>query len=141
MALNLTKIKSAYGSDLTKEIQGVWFKSSFIPGLELKIARAGNKANEKLMRKLYKPYAKTLRAGRDLPDDVTDEIQNELIVETILLDWRGLPGDEGEIDYSKDAAYEILQDAELKAFKSEVTEFSDDSARYQLEDLEELEKN
>ena len=139
--LNFAKIKSEYGTDITKETEGVWFKSSFVPGFEMKIARAGNKVNEKLMRKLYKPYSKTLRAGRDLPDDVTDELSNELLVETILMDWKGLPGEEGEIVYSKDAAYQLLEDIELKELKKEIQEFADDFSRYKSEDTEELVKN
>ena len=140
--LSLTKLKSAYGTDLTKETKGVWFKSSFLPGLEFLIARNGNPAHEKLVRKLYKPYTKTLRAGRDLPEDVTDEISNELIVETLLLDWKGMPGDDGEdLPYTKAVAYQIMQDRSLKELKDEVLEFSNDFARYQIEEREETAKN
>ena len=140
-SLSLTKLKSAYGTDLTKEVEGVWFKSSFIPGLEFLIARNGNPVHEKLVRKLYKPYSKTLRAGRDLPDDVSDEISNELIVESLLLDWKGMPGDDGEIPYSKEVAYQIIQDKSLKEFKDEINEFSNDFAKYKLEEQEETAKN
>jgi hypothetical protein len=140
--LSLTKLKSAYGTDLTKETEGVWFKSSFMPGLEFLIARNGNPAHEKLVRKLYKPYAKTLRAGRDLPEDVTEEISNELLVETILMDWRGMPSDDGgEIPFSKAVAYQIMQDRSLKELKDEILEFSNDFARYQIEEREETAKN
>ena len=139
--LNLTLIKSAYGTDVTAEIEGVWFKSSFIDGFEMKIARAGNKVNEKLMRKLYKPYTKQLRAGRDLPDDVSDELSNELLVETILINWRGFPSQDGDIPYSKEAAYEILKDNSLKELKKEIEEFSSDFARYQSAEDEELQGN
>ena len=140
--IDLTKIKKAYGTDLNKEVDGVWFKSSMIDGLELKIAKSGNPKYSKLARKLYKPYAKQLRKGLDLPESVTDEISVQLILDSLLLDWKGMPGEDGEeVAYSKAEAKALLDDQELKEFKAEILEFADDNARFQLEIDEEIEGN
>jgi len=140
--INLKKIKKAYGTDLKKELEGVWFKSTFVDGLEFKIAKSMNPSYERLARNLYKPYAKQMRKGIDLPKSVTDEIQTKLIVETLLLDWKGMPGSDGEsVAYSKEEAIAIMEDPELKELKAEILEFADDNTSYQLELDEEIEKN
>jgi len=140
--INLKKMKSAYGVDLKKELEGVWFKSTFIEGLEFKIAKTMNPAYERLARNLYKPYAKQMRKGIDLPKSITDEIQTELIVDALLLDWKGMPGTDGEnVPYSKEEAKALMNDPELKELKAEILEFADDNASYQLQIDEEIEKN
>lgn len=137
--IDLKAIKKSYGTDLNKEIEGVWFKSSVVSGLEFKIAKSGNPAYEKLVRKLYKPYSKQLRKGVDLADEVTQEISNKLIIETLLLDWKGMPGMDGvEVPYSKDEAKALLEDRELKDMKAEILEMADDNARFQIAYEEEL---
>jgi len=141
-SIDIAKIKSSYGVDLTKELDGVWHKSSFIDGLEFKVAREGNPNHSKLIRKLYKPYRKQVQAGKDLPDSVTDEISAKLIVETLLIDWKGMPSvDGGEVPYSKDEAYSLLNQPELRPLKEEIQDFAGDAAQYELEINEEVEKN
>lgn len=137
--IDLKAIKKSYGTDLNKELEGVWFKSSVISGLEFKIAKSGNPAYEKLVRKLYKPYAKQLRKGVDLADEITQEISNTLIIETLLLDWKGMPGVDGtEVAYSKPEVKCLLEDKELKDLKAEILEMADDNARFQIAYEEEL---
>jgi len=138
--INLSSIKKAYGTDLSKELEGVFFKSSLIEGLEFKIAKSGNPAYEKMARKLYKPYTKQIRKGMDLPDSVTNEISTKLIVETLLLDWKGMPGQDGvDVVFSKAEASALMDDKELKELKQEIMEFADDNARFQIEFIEEIE--
>ena len=137
--IDLKSLKKNYGTDLSKETEGVWFKSSVIEGLEFKIAKTGNPVYEKLVRKLYKPYIKQVRKGTDLPDSVTQEISNQLIVDALLLDWKGMPGVEGtEVPFSKSEAKALLEDRELKDLKAEIMEFADDGARFSIEYEEEL---
>lgn len=137
--IDLKSLKKNYGVDLGKEISGVWFKSSVIDGLEFKIAKSGNPAYEKLVRKLYKPYLKQVRKGSDLPDSVTNEISNQLILDALLLDWKGMPGEDGvEVPFSKAEAKVLLEDKELKELKAEILEFADDGARFKIEYEEEL---
>ena len=139
--IDLKSIKKAYGTDLSKELEGVWFNSSVVEGLKFLIAKSGNPAYEKMARKLYKPYTKQLRKGIDLPKSVTDDIANELVVETLLLGWDGMPGDDGIVAFSKEEAMGLLKDAELKELRSEIMDFSEENARYQLDFDEEIEKN
>ena len=140
--INLTTLKKAYGTDLDKEVSGVWFKSALIEGLEFKIAKSGNPVYEKEARKAYKPYAKQLRKGLDIPKSVTDEITNKLILQSLLLDWKGMPGEDGnEVPFSKEEAKFILEDEELKELKAEILEFADDNARFQMEIEEEIQQD
>ena len=137
--IDLKSLKKNYGTDLSKETEGVWFKSSVIEGLEFKIAKTGNPVYEKLVRKLYKPYIKQVRKGTDLPHSVTQEISNQLIVDALLLDWKGMPGVDGtEVPFSKSEAKALLEDRELKDLKAEIMEFADDGARFSIEYEEEL---
>jgi len=139
--INLSKLKKAYGQDQTKVNEGVWFDSSMIPGLSMKIAKVGNTEYEKLLRKLYKPYRKTLQKGKDLDTSITDNIMAEVIANTIVLDWKGMPGEEGDVPFSVEECMNLVLDPELREFKEEILEFADDSARYELEMDEETEKN
>ena len=140
--INLNKLKKAYGQDLTKVNEGVWFDSSMIPGLSMKIAKVGNTEYEKLLRKLYKPYRKTLQKGKDLDTAITDKIMAEVIAKTIVLDWKGMPGEnESEVPFSVEECQSLVLDPELREFKEEILEFADDSARFELEMDEETEKN
>ena len=142
MSLNLNAVKKAYGTDLKKETEGRWHNLSMIDGAKIKVAKAGNPENEKLLRKLYKPYAQQIRRGKDLSKSVQDEIELKLLTKTILLDWEGIPdGEGGEIPYSEENAKELLSDPELKELKDEIHEASNDFAGFQAEMDEELEKN
>jgi len=140
--INVKKLKKAYGTDLTKANEGVWFDSSMIPGLKMKIAKTGNHQYEKLLRNLYKPYRRTLQKGKEVDNTITDKIMAEVIAKTIVLDWKGMPGSDGEsVAFSVDECRELLLDPELRDFKEEILEFADDSARFELELDEETEKN
>jgi len=142
MAVDLKKFKKEYGTDLEKEVSGVWFSLSSIEGARVKMAKAGNPKYEKLLRKLYKPHSRTLRKGKDLAKSVQDEISTTLLVETLLLDWEGFPDENGnDVPFSKGEARAMLNDPELKEFKEELQGFSEESAEYSLELDEELQGN
>jgi len=141
--IDLKKIKKSYGTDTSLEIEGVWVKSALIDGLEFKMAKSGNPAYEKLARKLYKPYSKQLRRGMEISDAVTQDISNQLIVETLLMDWKGMPSSvAGEfVPFSKAEAKVLLEDKELKEFKSELLEFADDNQKFSLAEEEFIEQD
>ena len=140
--IDLKKVKKAYGIDLQKEVEGVWFNSSVIEGLRLKIAKTGNPVHEKLSMQYYKPYMKQIRKNIDLPKSVRDEISTKLIIESLLMDWEGMPGVDGEnVPFSKEEARGLIEDPALKEFKSEIMEFADDNASYSLQIDEEIEGN
>lgn len=142
MSLNLSAIKKSYGTNPKRELEGAWFNLSMIDGAKVRVARAGNPEYDKLLRKLYKPYAKTMRQGREVARSVQDEIQLQLTIKTILKDWEGIPdGEGGFIPFTEENARTLLSDTELKELKDEIEDFSNDFAKFQLEMDEDLEKN
>lgn len=140
--IDLKKLKKSYGTDLKAELEGKWFPLALLDGVEVKVARAGNVKYKKALRRLYKPYTKTLRRGKDLSQEVEERIQTDLIVETLLIDWRGMPGDDGgEAPFSKEIAKELICDPELKELRDEIISFSEEFEAFQADQDEELEKN
>jgi hypothetical protein len=142
MKVDLKKIKKAYGTDQKLAVEGKWFSLSMLDGVEVKVAKSGNPNYEKMAQRLYKPYQDQIRRKITLSDSVTKRITTELLVNTLLMDWKGMPGEEGmEVPFSKETAREILDDPELKEIREEILNFSDNFAAFQLEADEELEKN
>lgn len=142
MGINLDKIKKSYGTNLQTESDGHWFPLALIEGVEVKVARAGNPEYKKVLKRLYKPYTKQLRRGKDVASEVEDRIQLDLLIDTLLKDWKGMPGDDGQdVPFSKDAAKELLSDPVFKELKDEIIGFSEEFEAYQDEMDEELEKN
>ena len=140
--INLMALKKVYGTDLDKASEGVWFDSSMIPGLRFKIAKSGNPEYDKLIRNLYKPYRKALQKGRDLDQTIQDKIMAEVIAKTIVLNWKGMPGEDGnDVLHSVDECMNLMLDPELEDLKAEILEFADDSAKFELELDEATEKN
>jgi hypothetical protein len=142
MKVDLKKIKKAYGTDQKLAVEGKWFALSMLDGVEVKVAKSGNPNYEKMAQKLYKPYQDQIRRKITLSDSVTKRITTELLVNTLLMDWRGMKdANNNEVPFSKEEAREILDDPELKEIREEILGFSDNFAAFQLETDEELEKN
>lgn len=142
MGINLKAIKQSYGTDLITATEGKWFPLSMLDGTEVKVAKSGNPNYEKLAQKLYKPYQDQLRRRVNLAAGVTDRIQNDLIVQTLLLDWRGMPGEDGTtVPFSKEEAMKLVSDPELKEIKEEILGFSDNFSAFKMAEDKELEKN
>jgi len=140
--MDLKQIKQSYGTNLTTESEGQWFPLILIEGAHVKVARAGNPAYKKALKRLYKPYTKQLRRGKDVAPEVEDRIQINLLVDTLLKDWKGLPGEDGkEVPYSKETAKLLLTDPELKELKEEIIGYSEEFEAYQENLNEDLEKN
>lgn len=146
IALNIAAIKKEYGMDTDKENDGVWRNITFIPGMSVKISRTGNPDYKKLMRQLYKPYARILRAGKELPQATEDNINTTLIAKSIIRDWKGVPGvnEKGvaaDVPFSVEIAMELLQNPALKELRNEIEEYADDVAAFKLEFDEDSKKS
>jgi len=142
MKINLKKIKKSYGINLESETEGKWFELALIDGVKVKVARAGNPNYKKALKRLYKPYSQKLRKGQDIAQEIEDRIQIDLLIQTLLKDWKGMPGEKGaEVAYSESLARELLADPELKELKDEIIGFSEEFEAFQEEMDEELEKN
>jgi len=140
--IDIKKIKASYGTDLEAEVEGKWFPLALIEGVKVCVARAGNPAYQKMFRKLYKPYSKQAIRGKSISPAIEERIQIDLIVNILLKDWSGMPGENGrDIPYSKELARELISDLELKELKDEIVSFSEEFEAYQKDIVEELAKN
>lgn len=139
--IDFKTIEKAYGTDQKKVLDGVWKDIALIPGMRVKIAKAGNTEASKLVRALYKPYSRMLAAGQELPREKEDEINNIVLSKTILKDWEGVPSTDGsEIPFSYENAMTLLGNKNLAALKEEIMQHADDFAAYKLEFIEESKK-
>ena len=128
---------SKFATDLDLEEKGTWVDIG--EGGQILVARIGNPAYREKMRHLSKPYQSQIRQGT-LPEDLNDEIFLKAIVETILLDWKGIEDDNGkEIKYSKDAAMKLLLG--LRDFRDLVIEIARSQATFRREEIEETGKS
>ena len=154
-------LKKVMGHDLKMAEKGVWVP---VPGMEeygskVLIAKHGNKNYEDYVKKLNKPYLKTLRFGQSIPDSVVNENINKATATHIILNWENMPSDNHEeiynrlfiedesesftkktitnpdawVPYSVKTAYEWLSDPELEAFKEFVLSMSLEREIFQIQ--------
>lgn len=125
---------SKFKQNVSSAQEGVWVDVG--DGLEVKIARMGNKKYNETIRKLSKPYKTAIRNGT-LADSVFEEMQNKAIAEAILLDWTGLEDDKGEITYSTEEAFNILSNPEFEDFKKLVTDLAEEQETFRSIEIDE----
>jgi len=141
MGIDLKAIKQEYGVDQKAATEGKWFPLSMINGVEIKVAKTGNPIYEKAAKRLYSPYKERLRR-QSLSTEVMERITNDLIVQALIKDWKGMPGENGKnVPYSQEEAKKLIEDPELKEIKEEILGFADDFQAFKLIQDEELEKN
>jgi len=125
-----------YKTDESKEREGVWVP---LDGEgRIRIARTNNPLyREAMVRKVnrYKMAAKS----KVIPEDDWITIVNELIAETILVDWEGITEKGQPLPYSVENAKRVL--AELKDFREMVLSIADNMDNFKEELDEGTEKN
>ncbi len=125
-----------YKTDESKEREGVWVP---LDGEgRIRIARTNNPLyREAMVRKVnrYKMAAKS----KVIPDDDWITIVNELIAETILVDWEGITEKGQPLPYSVENALRVL--TELKDFREMVLSIADNMDNFKEELDEGTEKN
>jgi len=138
--IDIKQFRKGYGIDQVKRTDGVWKKLSMIPGAKVKVAKADNPNAERLVRSLYKPYAKVFRQKKELDPGIQDGIQIKILSQAILKDWDGIPGIDGNpVPYSIEEAESLLSDPEFgKELRDEIQEFADDFSSFQAEEDKEL---
>lgn len=125
-----------YKTDESKEREGVWVP---LDGEgRIRIARTNNPLyREAMVRKVnrYKMAAKS----KVIPEDDWITIVNELIAETILVDWEGITEKGQPLPYSVENAKRVL--TELKDFREMVLSIADNMDNFKEELDEGTEKN
>lgn len=127
---------SKYKTDADKERDGVWVP---LDGeSRIRIARTNNPLyREAMVRKMnrYKMAAKS----KVIPEDAWLDIVNELVAETILVDWEGITEKGQPLPYSVENAKRVL--TELKDFREMVLSIADNMENFKEELDEGTEKN
>lgn len=132
------KIYSRYKTDEDAELNGTWVDLG--DGAQVKVARFGNAKHREIIAKLQKPYAGTLKAGLEIPEEAKMKMAVESIATSILLDWRGIEDENGSpLPYSLDNARKLLND--LKDFRDTVTYLAMQQETFRQTALEQAAKN
>ena len=121
MKLSAMKINSAAIE------QGEWVGSKYgtpIPDmgdLSLKVRGIGNSDFRVLQSKLFDATPRNERSNGRLSPEAAERVTVECLLETILIDWDGVEGDQGELlPFNKDLAHKILSDRDLRPFREAV---------------------
>lgn len=119
-----------------REQNGVWVLMDDQKS-RLKIARWGNQRFKDAMQRKMQRYQMAARA-KTIPDEMYRTMLNEVIQDTILLDWENMTWGNEPFAYTPE---HVLQALELDDFRNEVTGFAQDMANFKEELDEGTEKN
>lgn len=104
-----------------------------LPGVAVKVRGAFNSDYNALFSKLAKQYS----ADELKNDDVQTEIDNDLLLQTILVDWSGIE----DFPFNADNARVAVTDPELVIFRRAINYAANNVARLGRASLEEAAKN
>lgn len=141
---NKKSIYSLFGTDSSKEQQGVVIEYDDLG--KITIARAGG-ANSRYNTVIYEkmqPYRRQLQLKKNKLDDKTIKLMRrlnmELFAETIVLGWEGINDADGNpIPFSKEACLKLFND--LPALFDDLLARANDLSTFQNEEIEEDLKN
>lgn len=101
---------AAYQTDKDAERDGVWLDEA--GGARFLIARMGgsNVKFQKALTAAMKPYTRELQLNI-ADNDALEPVMKKVFIDTILLDWEFVPGEDGTLlDFTKENAEKILKD-------------------------------
>lgn len=100
---------------------GRWVEAPGLPGVQLRVRGLGNADYRRLQAKLIEQVPRNKRFGGRLDPDEQDKIVGKLLAEAVLLDWRGLDGDDDQpLAYGKDEAERLMLDPDYRLFRDAV---------------------
>lgn len=129
-------LNKEYNTDYKKELEGVWEPVG--GDAELLIAAWGNPAFDKKFSNQPRQVRSRINRGK-LSDAEDREIMIQIVVDTILLDWKNLTELGKTIKHTRENAVKML--TKYPKFYRDVVTLSTDESRYQSDDEEENEKN
>ena len=136
MKLNALKIDSA------KAEAGTWVAVPEFGDLELKVRGINNADYRRRMAELIRAVPRHQRPGGRLAIEQSDAINATLLLETVLMDWRRLEGDDGApIPYSAERARDLLTNPDYLPFRQAVVEAASRLAEDVADEVEDDAKN
>jgi hypothetical protein len=127
-----TNLDSAFKTDTSLEIEGVWFEIQ--DGVKFKCRRFGGMNSQKvkaISAKYLKPFLKQIELGT-LSEQKSREITVKSFVESCLVDWSGVVVDGVEAPFTVESAIKLL--VELPALAETLIKYSGEMNPYK-EDL------
>lgn len=125
------EMKDVFGTDAKKEIEGVWFPIA--EGGHVKVARADNPEYSRVFR-VKTVLKRQALAAKVLPDGEAEDLLNEVLSETILIDWKGITLDGVDVPYTSKVGKKYL--AKYTLFRSFVVDCSEDIKVFKEDDDE-----
>lgn len=100
---------------------GAWVKNLPEMGdLELKVRGIGNAEYRRLYASLADAAPRSDRQDGRLTPEASERIATRCLLDTVLLDWRGLEDDAGPVAFSKETAEKLLTDPNFRLFRDAV---------------------
>ena len=129
MALNLNIVRT----QKSKEEEGVWVDYPLDETIKFKIARDGNKQSMQLAADLSRK--KYRNADRNMAQQTA--LINEVVVQTILLDWKGLTDGDEEFVYNHANALALMKDEQYHDLRDWIIMESKNMRHFIEEELKE----
>lgn len=89
--------------------------------LRLKVRGIGNSDFRRMQSKLTEAEPRKYRVAGRLPPERQDAITAQCLLHTVLIDWDGVQGEDGQpLPYSEELARDLLTKPEFKRFREAV---------------------
>lgn len=123
-----TNLDAKFKTDASKETDGVWYPLT--PEVSFKLRRMGGKNSQKLKQyaaTAYKPYAKQIEADA-LSQEKSFELACAMLVDLILVDWKGVESDGQPLEFTRENALKLLSG--LPDLADKLSEFANEKDNF-----------
>lgn len=86
-------LSDRYEFNKTAYEEGTWVALG--DGIKVKLRSPGSAHSKAIRKKLEAPHAALSRAGRELPEDIAEDILIKQFSQSLIVDWKGVQ-DDGE---------------------------------------------
>lgn len=124
-----------FATDTVAEIEGKWFP---LKDAQLRLARTGNPRYREKLRVELNIHGAAIEKGL-LDLELNDAVMIDVLVDTILLDWKGFTEGGRDVPYSKAKAREML--TKFRDFREFVAATADKMDNFRLAEVEEAKGN
>lgn len=123
--------------DIDLSTEGKWFEYGDT-GIAFKIARNGNPQHKRALMGKANQIKKLTEKG---DFNRANRINDEMIAQFILKDWRGVKNANKSVDYTVDNGIALLTDPRYEDVANFIADCSHEYAEYEAQETEELVKN
>jgi hypothetical protein len=90
----MAKLSEIYTFDKVSFEDGTWVTIG--NGISVKLRSPQSAHSKATRKKLEAPFASLTRGGRELPDDIAENLLIQQMAQSLIIDWRGVDGEDGE---------------------------------------------